>query len=84
MSEDMVLEILEMLSDLQEDDCVPKNVRGRIGCAIEALKCEERSISMKVDASLQELEEVSEDSNVPAFTKTQIYSIVSKLECIKQ
>ena len=79
----MVLEILDMLLDLQEDDCIPKNVRSRIGCAIEALKCEERSISMKIDASLQELEEVSEDSNIPAFTKTQIYSIVSKLECIK-
>jgi uncharacterized protein (UPF0147 family) len=39
---------------------------------------------MKVDSSLQELDDVSENSNLPAFTKTQIYSIVSKLECIKQ
>jgi len=79
----MVLEILGMLSDLQEDDCTPKNIKNRICCAMDALKCKDRSISMKIDASLQELEEVSEDSNIPAFTKTQIYSIVSKLECIK-
>ncbi len=80
----MVLEVLDMLADLQEDDCIPRNVKNRIESAMAALQCEERPVSMKVDASLQELEEVSEDSNVPAFTKTQIYSIVSKLECIKQ
>jgi uncharacterized protein len=84
MSNEMILEVLDMLSDLQKDDCIPKNIRSKIGCAIDALNCEERSLFMKVDASLQELDEVSENSNVPTFTKTQIYSIVSKLECIKQ
>ncbi len=84
MSEEKIQEVLNLLSELHNDDYIPKNIRGKIGCAINALNCEERDIFMKVDASLQELDDVSEDSNVPAFTKTQIYSIVSKLECIKQ
>jgi len=80
----MILEILELLSELREDDCVPRNVRVRLENACAALQCQERPMSVNVDASLQELDEASEDSNVPTYTKTQIYSIVSKLECIKQ
>ena len=80
----MILEVLELLEELREDDCVPRNVRTRLECACAALKCQDRPVSVNVDASLQELDEASEDSNVPAYTRTQIYSIVSKLECIKQ
>ncbi len=84
MNNDQVLEILDLLSELCNDEDIPRNIRGKIECAINALNCKERDIFMKVDASLQELDDVSENSNLPAFTKTQIYSIVSKLECIKQ
>jgi uncharacterized protein (UPF0147 family) len=84
MSEEGILEILELLSELKDEDCVPRNVRIRLENACIALQCQERPTSMNVDASLQELDEASENSNVSAYTKTQIYSIVSKLECIKQ
>ncbi|MBT3416597.1 hypothetical protein HON86_02305 [Candidatus Woesearchaeota archaeon] len=84
MNNDQVLEILDLLSELHKDEDIPRNIRKKIGCAIDALNCKERDIFMKVDSSLQELDDVSENSNLPAFTKTQIYSIVSKLECIKQ
>jgi len=80
----MISEVLELLSELREDDCVPRNVKMRLENACTALQCGDRPMSVNVDASLQELDEASENSNVPAYTKTQIYSIVSKLECIKQ
>jgi len=84
MSQEIILEILDLLAELQEDDCVPRNIKNRLSGACSALQCLERPMSVNVDASLQELDEISEDSNVSAYTKTQIYSIVSKLECIKQ
>ena len=83
MANEEIIEVLEALSELQCDDCVPKNVRIRLTNAFSALKCEGRSISIRVDESIQELDEIAEDTNVPIYTRTQIWDIVSKLECIK-
>ncbi|MCD4759513.1 UPF0147 family protein [archaeon] len=83
MNKEEVLSVLESLSQLQKDDEVPRNVRTRIANACSALMCETRSISIRVDESIQELDEISEDTNIPVYTRTQIWDIVSKLECIK-
>jgi len=83
MSDERILEVLEALSELQEDDSVPKNVRTRLVNACTALKCQERAISIRVDESIQELDEITDDTNIPVYTRTQIWDIVSKLECIK-
>ena len=83
MKGESVLDVLNSLIQLQEDECVPRNVRCRIANACSALKCEERALSIRVDESIQELDEVSEDINIPVYTRTQIWDIVAKLECIK-
>jgi uncharacterized protein len=83
MTKDSILEVLEILAELKEDDCVPRNVRARISNACSALNCKERSISIRIDESIQELDEVAEDTNIPVYTRTQLWDIVSKLECIK-
>lgn len=78
-NEDSVNLIVEALGELQEDTTVPKNVKERIKATIICLKdsCE---VSMRIDRALQELDEVSEESNLQAYTRTQIWSIVSMLE----
>nr|MBA4404975.1 hypothetical protein [Nanoarchaeum sp.] len=76
-------EILELMAKLQEDDYVPKNVKIRLTNACNALSCPEKAISLRIDESLQELDEISEDSNIPGYTRTQIWNIVSRLEDIK-
>lgn len=76
-------EILELMVQLQEDDYVPKNVKIRLTNACTSLRCSEKSISLRIDESLQELDEISEDSNIPTHTRTQIWNIVSRLEDIK-
>ncbi len=83
MDEQTVLDILEALTSLQDDECVPRNVKCRLQNALSALKCQERAISIRVDESIQELDEIAEDSNIPVYTRTQIWDIVAKLECIK-
>ncbi|HYD03789.1 MAG TPA: UPF0147 family protein [Alphaproteobacteria bacterium] len=76
-------EIIEALTALKEDDGVPKNVRAKIDTIISELKadCE---LSLKVGKSLHNLDEVSEDMNLPAFIRTQIWNISSMLEKLNQ
>jgi|TARA_Y100000310_G_scaffold343088_1_gene449136 hypothetical protein len=83
MKNEQFREIIVLLNELNKDDCVPKSVRLKIK-SIHSNLIKEDSISMKVDRSLQELDDLSEDVNIPLHIKSQIWDIVSKLESIPQ
>jgi len=72
-------EIILALQELEEDSSVPKNVKGKITNTIGILN-EETDMSIKVSRALQSLEELSDDMNMEAFTRSQIFNIVSMLE----
>ena len=72
-------EIIQALTSLREDDGVPKNVRSKIDIIINNLK-DESELSMKVGKSLHNLDEISEDLNLPPFIRTQIWNISSMFE----
>jgi len=72
-------DILEVLEELLDDSTVPKNVRLKIKETFDALKSN-GELSIKVNKALHALDEVSDDSNIQAYTRTQIWNIVSMLE----
>ena len=72
-------EIINALNTLKDDEGVPKNVRGKIDLIITDLK-DDSEISAKIGKSLHNLDEISEDLNLPSFVRTQIYSVSSMLE----
>ena len=83
MSEDTIQEIIQVLTQIEADFTVPKNIRIKIKNAITALEEKKITIAVKVDKSLQELDSLDEDPNIPAYTRTQIWNVVSLLECIE-
>lgn len=72
-------QIGDLLLQISEDRTVPRNIRESAQLAKESLESKEEQI-MKVDKAIQLLDDISEDSNMPAYTRTQIWSIVSLLE----
>ncbi len=80
--DDVMIDILEALEDIKEDSTVPKNVRSKIDEMIGTLQQDDVDISLRVDKVQQELEEISSDSNLQAFTRTQLWSVVSLLETL--
>jgi uncharacterized protein len=72
-------EIVQALTNLKEDEGVPKNVRSKIDLIIHELK-DESDLSMKISKSLHNLDEISEDLNLPSFVRTQIWNVSSMLE----
>jgi len=76
--------ILELLASLQSDNMVPNNVKIKIKCAHCALLEKDKALSLRVDKSIQELDDIAEDQNIPIDTKTMLWELFSKLECIKQ
>lgn len=77
-------EILESLSQIEQDSTVPKNVRFKIKAAIDALQQEkEIALDLRINKALQELDDLSDNPNIPVYTRTQIWNVVSLLESIK-
>jgi len=78
-----VIDIIDRLGSLEREDGVPRNMREKIRIACKALSEEETSLAIRINRSLQELDDVSTDMNTPSDIKTILWSITSELECIK-
>jgi len=74
--------VMKLLDELKEDTTVPKNVRLKIENSIKILD-ENKEIEIKVSRVLNVLEEVAEDVNLQAYTRTQIWDLISGLEKVK-
>ncbi|HLD88725.1 MAG TPA: UPF0147 family protein [Candidatus Nanoarchaeia archaeon] len=74
--------VLEALNELQNDNTVPRNVKNKVGAIIEILKDETTDVSIRINKVMQELEEITEDPNMQAYIRTQIWNVVSLLEMV--
>ncbi len=73
--------VVAALRELEQDNQVPKNVKATIANTIKALE-QDGEMSIKVSRALQQLEQLTEDNNMQAYTRTQIFNIVSLLEVL--
>ena len=81
LDQSVFVEIMEGLSNIEQDGAVPKNVRIKVKTAMDILSNEsEANVNMRIDRSLQELGEIAEDPNLESHTRMQIWSVVSRLE----
>lgn len=78
----MINKVTALLTQIEEDNTVPRNIRSRIRDILSVLNGEGEE-SIKLDKSLQELDLLSDDPNVPSFTRTQIWNAMSLLESNK-
>ena len=83
MSDEEINSIIGTLAELEEDTTVPKNVKLRIQGIINNLK-ENVEPPIKISKALSELDEIADDINLQAYTRTQIWNAVSALEKINK
>ena len=75
--------VLDVLSVIEQDNSVPKNVRAKIKIAMASLQEENgKSREVKIDQILQQLDDLSDDPSLPPYTRTQIWNVVSTLESV--
>ena len=75
-------EIIEFLESLISDTTIPKNIRRTLSEAKERLESDEET-NIKVSAAIYLIESISDDVNMPAHARTQIWAILSNLESTK-
>lgn len=74
-------EVIDLLNDLKEDNTIPKNIKVKLDEIAGILKQGEE-LSIKVNKALNELDEINNDANLEAYTRSQIWGITSKLELL--
>ena len=80
MSEEKIIFIISKLSIIEADLTVPKNVRTNIKKAIIALEEDGKEQNVKIDRALEALSDIDNDPNIPSYTRSQIWGVVSELE----
>jgi len=75
--------IIQFLSQIKDDRTVPKNIRASCEECIKDLQNDEEELSVRLNSCISTLDEVSNDPNIPSYTRTQIWNIVSMLEVIQ-
>lgn len=76
---DKLAQAIELLKQIIEDRTVPKNIREAAQRAKESLEGDDE-LKVRIDRAIHALDSVSEDPNMPIYTRTQIWNIVSILE----
>lgn len=80
---DMSVEVIvNMLKQVKEDRSVPRNIRLACEDCIETLKDKSEEESVRLNSCIFTLDRISNDPNIPMYTRTQIWNIVSTLEAI--
>ena len=81
--DEQVQNIIDALQELTNDNTVPRNIKTKVEEVIIILKEDNgQDISIRVNKALSELDEISDDTNLQSYTRTQIWNIVSLLEMI--
>ena len=76
-------EINKLLDEINEDRTVPRNIRNLILETKRHLNNEKEDMAVRINSAVSILDEVSNDPNIPTYTRTQIWNIVSLLEVMQ-
>jgi uncharacterized protein len=75
--------VIEALQELVSDTTVPQNVRVKLGHLVKALQSETGDVAIRINKVLDDLEEISNDVNLPSYTRTQLWNVSCMLEMIQ-
>jgi uncharacterized protein (UPF0147 family) len=80
--EGIVKKCTEMLEKITRDTSVPRNIRKSVSEVKNELLNSDESLAVRAAAVIAELEELSNNPNIPSHTRTLVWSIVSQLETV--
>ena len=78
-----IAQAMEVLRNISEDTTTPRNIRRAAKNAMDALQDQSLSHAVRAANAISLLDEVSQDPNMPPYTRTKIWNVVSILENIK-
>lgn len=81
--EGRIRQALGVLGEVSQDNTTPRNIRRSAKNAMDALQLPEHSLGVKASNAIAVLDEISQDPNMPQYTRVKLWSVASLLEAIK-
>jgi len=76
--------IKKLLDEINDDRSVPRNIRSSVQEAKESLDDISQDLEIRISNAISLLDNISNDPNLPIYTRTQIWNVVSMLEVINK
>jgi hypothetical protein len=71
--------VKDLLEEIKGDNSVPRNIRSRIGEIMTEIGKSDCEMGIKISRLLNNLEEISDDPNLPSYTRTEILVTIGML-----
>lgn len=78
-----VNQAMAILNRVAEDNTTPRNIRRTAKQASDILLDESLSIAARAANAIDLLDEISQDPNMPMYTRTRLWNVISVLEGIR-
>ena len=75
--------IAELMENIIADNSVPRNIRKIVEEAKNKILSNEE-FDTKVTSAIYLLDDISNDINMPSHTRTELWTLISKLEAIRE
>jgi len=75
--------VAELMAEVIDDRSVPRNIRAAVEDAKNSILGDDDP-AVKITQAIYRLDDVSNDINMPSHTRTEIWSIISELERIRE
>ena len=82
--EDRFKQASAILTMISEDNTTPRNIRRASKEALESLQATGQTHGVRAAQAISILDDISQDPNMPAYTRTRIWNVVSVLEVVKE
>ena len=79
-----ISQVVALLETIAGDRTVPKNIRKAADDSKVVLTSDEKSEELKISTAIHLLDEITNDPNMPLYTRTQIWNVVSMLEQLRR
>ena len=76
--------VFDLLGQIKDDRTVPRNIRTAVERALDYLQEGEEDIIIRISSAISVLDDISNDPNMPMYTRTQIWNLVSILEVMNE
>ncbi|HIH09203.1 MAG TPA: hypothetical protein HA254_00880 [Candidatus Diapherotrites archaeon] len=75
---------VELMDSIMDDTTVPRNIRKATEDARNKITGDSAQLNVNISNAIYLMEDISNDINMPAHTRTEIWTIISELESIRE
>lgn len=76
--------VIPLIEQIINDRTVPRNIRTKCEDSIKILKDDKQDNAIRINTVISSMDEISNDPNIPMYTRTQVWNIVSILESMQK